>query len=110
MKRTLRRVLSWGIVNCALCIVPMSAQTTFTRDTIQLGTDTLLVVETACAPICSSIVRVYDLSWNYIGMLQSPFTSAVFPEAYIENKRLYWRDNTPLMLDDEEKKHLKTEN
>lgn len=101
MKHTLSigllALISWMFVPC------MNAETTFTCDTLQLGTDTMLVIETACAPICSSVVRVYDKDWKYIGILHSPYISAVFPEAYVENKRLCWRDNTYMMLDDEEK-------
>lgn len=83
----------------------IQAETTFACDTIELNKDTILVIETACAPICSSIVNVYSNNWQYIGRLMPPIANCVFPEAYVENKRLRWRDNTPLMLDEEEKKH-----
>lgn len=104
MKQTLSIVLL--MVSALLATSRLHAETTITRDTIQLGSDTLLVIETACAPICSSIVRVYDTRWQYIGVLNPPFAKAVFPEAYIENKHLRWRDNTYLMLDEEEKKAI----
>ena len=57
--------------------------------------DTLLTndsIHTVCAPICSSHVRVYNKEWQYLGALKAPFKSA-FPEAYIENNKLLWRDN-----------------
>lgn len=62
-----------------------------TRDTIALG-DSVVVVHTVCAPICSSHVRVYNKEWEYIGTIKPDFKSA-FPEAYIQDEKLYWRDN-----------------
>ena len=64
---------------------------TSVRDTL-LTNDSILVIHTVCAPICSSHVRVYNKEWQYLGVLKAPFTSA-FPEAYIENNNLLWRDN-----------------
>lgn len=61
------------------------------RDTIKLG-DSIVVIHTVCAPICSSRVRVYNKEWQEIGMMRPPFRS-VFPEAYIEDGKLLWRDN-----------------
>ena len=61
------------------------------RDTL-LTNDSILVIHTVCAPICSSHVRVYNKEWQYLGVLKAPFKSA-FPEAYIENNKLLWRDN-----------------
>ena len=57
-----------------------------------LTNDSILVIHTVCAPICSSHVRVYNKEWQYLGVLKAPFKSA-FPEAYIENNKLLWRDN-----------------
>ena len=62
-----------------------------TRDTIALG-DSVVVIHTVCAPICSSHVRVYNKEWEYIGTIKPDFKSA-FPEAYIQDEKLYWRDN-----------------
>lgn len=67
----------------------------FRRDTIQLSADSIIIIETACAPICSSIARVYNKEWKEVGRLQSPFDHPVFAEAYIEDDRILWRDNTP---------------
>ena len=61
------------------------------RDTL-LTNDSIIVIHTVCAPICSSHVRVYNKEWLEIGVLKAPFRSS-FPEAYIENNKLLWRDN-----------------
>ena len=66
-------------------------EVTSVRDTL-LTNDSILVIHTVCAPICSSHVRVYNKEWQYLGALTAPFKSA-FPEAYIENNKLLWRDN-----------------
>ena len=66
-------------------------EVTSVRDTL-LTNDSILVIHTVCAPICSSHVRVYNTEWQYLGALKAPFKSA-FPEAYIENNKLIWRDN-----------------
>ena len=66
-------------------------EVTSVRDTL-LTNDSILVIHTVCAPICSSHVRVYNKEWQYLGALKAPFKSA-FPEAYIENNKLLWRDN-----------------
>ena len=66
-------------------------EVTSVRDTL-LTNDSILVIHTVCAPICSSHVRVYNKEWQYLGALKAPFKSA-FPEAYIKNNKLLWRDN-----------------
>ena len=66
-------------------------EVTSVHDTL-LTNDSILVIHTVCAPICSSHVRVYNKEWQYLGVLKAPFKSA-FPEAYIENNKLLWRDN-----------------
>lgn len=66
-------------------------EVTSVRDTL-LTNDSILVIHTVCAPICSSHVRVYNKEWQYLGALKAPFKSA-FPEAYIENNKILWRDN-----------------
>ena len=62
-------------------------------DTLVLD-DGYMVVYTVCAPICSSCVRVYDKEWTYLGNQKPPIKTA-FPEAYIEDGQLLWRDNDP---------------
>lgn len=61
------------------------------RDTL-ITNDTIIVIHTMCAPICSSRARVFNKEWQEIGVLRPPFQS-IFPEAYIENGKLLWRDN-----------------
>lgn len=63
------------------------------RDTIAIG-DSIIVIHTVCAPICSSYAHVYNKEGEKIGSIEAPFKSA-FPEAYIENNRILWRDNDP---------------
>jgi len=75
------------------------------KDTLMSG-DTATVITTVCAPICSSIARVYAINnkeWLLVHTLMGDSTM-VFPEAYFEQQQLRWRDNTPEMLDDEEKR------
>lgn len=64
---------------------------TSTYDTIALG-DSIIVIHTICAPICSSCARVYNKEWRFLGDLTPPIKTA-FPEAYIEDGKLLWRDN-----------------
>lgn len=68
-----------------------STEFSSSRDTL-LTNDSILVIHTVCAPICSSHVRIYNKDWQEIGVLKAPFKST-FPEAYIENGKLLWRDN-----------------
>lgn len=75
--------------------VPEETAITITRDTLRFGTDSAMVIETACAPICSSVVQVFDSNWKLLRTIPAPSPSAVFPEAYIEEDQLKWRDNTP---------------
>lgn len=64
---------------------------TSSKDTLILA-DSIIVIHTVCAPICSSHVRVYNKEWEEIGVLKAPFRS-IFPEAYVEDGKLLWRDN-----------------
>lgn len=66
-------------------------EVTSVRDTL-ITNDTIIVIHTVCAPICSSRARVFNKEWQEIGVLRPPFQS-IFPEAYIENGKLLWRDN-----------------
>lgn len=61
------------------------------RDTVVCG-DSVIVIHTVCAPICSSRAHIYNKEGHCVGVLQPPFRSA-FPEAYIENGEILWRDN-----------------
>lgn len=77
--------------NEGVTIEQRSTEHISTHDTIAYG-DSIVVIHTVCAPICSSHVRVYNKEWQEIGILRPPFKS-IFPEAYIENGKLLWRDN-----------------
>ena len=66
-------------------------EVTSVRDTL-LTNDSIVVVHTVCAPICSSCVRVYNKEWQFLGNLTPPIKT-IFPEAYIEDGKLLWRDN-----------------
>gem|GEM_PF-2303837 len=85
------------LIICLLACGSMQGQTiTFTRDTLVLNEDSVLIITTACAPVCSSVVVVEDHNGKRIGQIRPPFEQSVFPEAYIEEKHLRWRDNTPV--------------
>ena len=88
----------------AMCedTIPAPYATTSVRDTLVTG-DSIIVIHTVCAPVCSSCARVYNKEWTLIGTLTPPFRSP-FPEAYIENGRLLWRDNYPQLLDEDERR------
>ena len=68
------------------------ALTDSTQLEVYKGTDSILVVLTACAPQCSSCARVYNKEWQLIAMPQSP-TPTIFPLATIETGRIVWKDN-----------------
>jgi hypothetical protein len=70
---------------------PLYTEPISARDTIVLG-DSIIVIHTVCAPICSSHVRVYNKEWKFIGTIK-PYFKSVFPEAYVQDNKLYWRDN-----------------
>ena len=70
---------------------PQYVGPTSVRDTLS-GSDSIIVIHTVCAPICSSHARIDTKEWKEIGVLKAPFKSA-FPEAYIEDGKILWRDN-----------------
>ena len=78
-------------VNIVSDSVPSYTEPTSTRDTL-ITHDSIIVIHTVCAPICSSHARVFNKEWQMIGVLTPPFKSA-FPEAYIKDGKLLWRDN-----------------
>ena len=67
--------------------------------------DSILVVQTVCAPVCSSCVHVYNKEWRPLREVR-PAKECTFPLATIRNGQLVWQDNTVQILDDEEKKRL----
>ena len=68
------------------------ALTDSTQLEVYKGTDSILVVLTACAPQCSSCARIYNKEWKLIATPQSP-TPSIFPLASIENGQIVWKDN-----------------
>ena len=65
--------------------------------------DSILMVRTICAPICSSCAGIYTEAGKLIRNISAPQHS-VFPLATIENGLLVWKDNTDEMLDENEKR------
>ena len=79
--------------NAVASELPNNDEVTSVCDTITLG-DSIVVIHTVCAPICSSCVRVYNKEWHFIGNMIPPIKTT-FPEAYIEDGKILWRDNDP---------------
>ena len=74
---------------------------------LALKADTILLVNTVCAPVCSSVVRSYVANWLPLGTVPPPAGMA-FPQADIAaDGTLVWTDRTPQLLDEEEKKHYR---
>lgn len=67
--------------------------------------DSIMVVQTVCAPVCSSCAHVYNKEWQLLREVR-PAKESTFPLAVIRDGQLVWEDNTPEILDDEEKKRL----
>ncbi len=67
--------------------------------------DSILVVQTVCAPVCSSCAHIYNKEWLLLREVR-PAKECTFPLATIRNGQLVWQDNTVQILDDEEKKRL----
>lgn len=65
--------------------------------------DSILMVRTICAPICSSWAGIYTEAGKLIRSIAAP-EHCVFPLGTIENGQLVWKDNTDEMLDENEKK------
>ena len=91
--RTVIGLLAIGLTTTLQAQTPQPSSVT--QDTLVISSDSVLVITTACAPLCASVVTVYDSQEREIGRLVSPFPHAVFAEAYIEDRKLKWRDNTP---------------
>lgn len=71
--------------------ISVSYEPTSTCDTLYCG-DSIIIIHTVCAPICSSRARIFNKDWQEIGILRAPFNS-IFPEAYIQDGKVLWRDN-----------------
>lgn len=74
-----------------------------TMEVIQYDNDSALVIQTNCAPICSSLARVYNKEGVILREITPPFHHAVFPYAQIVDGVIVWEDHTSELLDDEEK-------
>ncbi len=93
-------ILAWGVLSNIYSQSPV-----VTRDTL-LMQDSAFVIITACSPICSSVARVYAIDnkeWQLVRVVASPDEHMTFPEAYFENGKIRWRDNTAMLLDEEGK-------
>lgn len=66
--------------------------------------DSLLVVQTVCAPVCSSRARVYNKEWTLLRDVE-PTVTGIFPYATITDGQLRWEDHTDRILDEDERKH-----
>ena len=71
--------------------IDVAYDVTSTCDTLISG-DSIIIIHTVCAPICSSRARIFNKEWQEIGILHAPFNS-IFPEAYIQDGKILWRDN-----------------
>lgn len=56
--------------------------------------DSTLVIETVCAPLCSSRAYIYNKESEKAKQIPSPYPNAVLVEAHIEDGRIIWTDNT----------------
>lgn len=55
--------------------------------------DSILLVQTVCAPLCSSVVRMYDSRWELLYIVSAPSTYTL-PQAFIEdNGVIHWQEN-----------------
>ena len=55
--------------------------------------DSILLVQTVCAPLCSSVVRMYDSQWTLLHPVLAP-DNYTLPQAFINtNGTLRWQEN-----------------
>ena len=66
--------------------------------------DTLFLIQTVCAPICVSVVSAYTMNWRFLKMIEPPFVADLY-SAHVAGDSLVFVDQTPLLLDEEERKH-----
>ncbi|MBR1928349.1 MAG: DUF3256 family protein [Paludibacteraceae bacterium] len=67
---------------------------------------TWLFINTACAPVCSSIVRRFYGSWDR-GEKVAPDIHSQFVKAEVIDGNIVYSDQTYLLRDDEERKEIK---
>ncbi len=55
--------------------------------------DSILLVQTVCAPLCSSVARMYDSQWTLLHPVPAP-EAYTLPQAFINtNGTLRWQEN-----------------
>ena len=55
--------------------------------------DSILLVQTVCAPLCSSVARMYDNQWTLLHPVPAPYAYTL-PQAFINsNGTLRWQEN-----------------
>ena len=55
--------------------------------------DSILLVQTVCAPLCSSVARMYDSHWTLLHPVPAP-EAYTLPQAFINsNGTIRWQEN-----------------
>ncbi|MGM9825377.1 MAG: hypothetical protein ACI3Z8_02945 [Paludibacteraceae bacterium] len=55
--------------------------------------DSILLVQTVCAPLCSSVARMYDNQWTLLHLVLAP-EAYTLPQAIINNNgTIRWQEN-----------------
>ena len=55
--------------------------------------DSILLVQTVCAPLCSSVARMYDSHWTLLHPVPAP-DAYILPQAFINsNGTIRWQEN-----------------
>ena len=55
--------------------------------------DSILLVQTVCVPLCSSVARMYDSQWTLLHPVPAPDTYTL-PQAFINtNGTIRWQEN-----------------
>ena len=55
--------------------------------------DSILLVQTVCAPLCSSVARMYDSHWTLLHPVPAP-EAYTLPQAFIDdNGSIRWQEN-----------------
>ena len=55
--------------------------------------DSILLVQTVCAPLCSSVARIYDNQWTLLHPVPCP-DAYTLPQAIInKNGNICWQEN-----------------
>ncbi len=71
-----------------------------------IQTDTITLIQTVCAPICASVVKQYDSLWQYLRTIHPSITGMLI-EAELRGEDIVYKDNTPDLLDEDEKQEYK---